>query len=61
MVYTGDTFGDEYKNKVFIADYTLGWIKELTQSTDMGLYILSGILVLGVVLVLATPARLVNK
>jgi glucose/arabinose dehydrogenase/regulation of enolase protein 1 (concanavalin A-like superfamily) len=30
MVYTGDTFGEEYKNKVFIADYTLGWIKELT-------------------------------
>ena len=30
MVYTGDTFGEEYQNKVFIADYTLGWIKELT-------------------------------
>lgn len=30
MEYTGDTFGDEYDDKVFIADYTLGWIKVLT-------------------------------
>ncbi|WNG86274.1 PQQ-dependent sugar dehydrogenase [Mycobacterium sp. ITM-2016-00317] len=30
MVYTGDKLGDEYLNKVFIADYTLGWIKTLT-------------------------------
>ncbi|HJT95224.1 MAG TPA: PQQ-dependent sugar dehydrogenase, partial [Mycobacterium sp.] len=30
MVYTGDTLGAQYQNKVFIADYTLGWIKELT-------------------------------
>lgn len=30
MTYTGSTFGAEYQNKVFIADYTLGWIKELT-------------------------------
>lgn len=45
----------------FASPYLIGWIKELTQSTDMGLYILSGILVLGVLLVLATPARLVNR
>lgn len=30
MVYTDTEFGPEYQNKVFIADYTLGWIKELT-------------------------------
>ena len=30
VVYTGETFGDSYQNKVFIADYALGWIKELT-------------------------------
>lgn len=29
MVYTGDNFGEEYKDKVFIADYTAGWIKVL--------------------------------
>ena len=30
MVYTGATFDPSYENKVFIADYTLGWIKTLT-------------------------------
>lgn len=30
MVYTGTTFDPAYQNKVFIADYTLGWIKTLT-------------------------------
>lgn len=30
MEYTADTFGEEYEDKVFIADYTLGWIKVLT-------------------------------
>jgi glucose/arabinose dehydrogenase len=30
LVYTGETFPDSYQNKVFIADFTLGWIKELT-------------------------------
>jgi glucose/arabinose dehydrogenase len=28
--YTGDALGDAYKNKVFIADYSLGFIRELT-------------------------------
>lgn len=30
LVYTGETFGESYENKVFIADFTLGWIKVLT-------------------------------
>ena len=30
LVYTGDALGPEYKGKVFIADYALGWMKELT-------------------------------
>ena len=34
MVYTGQTFGPSYQNKVFIADYALGWIKELTFDAD---------------------------
>ena len=34
LVYTGDTFGEEYQNKVFIADYTLGWIKVLDLGSD---------------------------
>ncbi|MEU0495444.1 PQQ-dependent sugar dehydrogenase [Mycobacterium sp. NPDC006124] len=39
MVYTGDTFGNEYQNKVFIADYTLGFIKELTFDSDFDSFI----------------------
>jgi glucose/arabinose dehydrogenase/PKD repeat protein len=30
LYYTGDAFGDDYQNKVFIADYSIGWIKVLT-------------------------------
>ncbi|MGV0853356.1 PQQ-dependent sugar dehydrogenase [Mycolicibacterium phlei] len=30
LVYTGTTLPDQYRNKVYIADYSLGWIKELT-------------------------------
>ncbi|MCV7280490.1 PQQ-dependent sugar dehydrogenase [Mycolicibacterium flavescens] len=30
VVYTGTTLPEEYQNKVYIADYSLGWIKELT-------------------------------
>lgn len=30
LFYTGDALGAEYQNKVFISDYTLGWIKVLT-------------------------------
>lgn len=39
MVYTADTLGAEYQNKVFIADYTLGWIKELTFDSDFESFI----------------------
>ena len=34
LVYTGDSFGEEYQDKVFIADYTLGWIKVLDLGSD---------------------------
>ena len=39
MVYTGSTFGPNYQNKVFIADYTLGWIKVLTFDSDYSSFI----------------------
>jgi glucose/arabinose dehydrogenase len=34
LVYTGETFGESYENKVFIADFTLGWIKVLTFDSE---------------------------
>jgi D-galactonate transporter len=45
----------------FVSPYVIGWVKDLTQSTDIGLNILTGILVLGAILVYATPHRLVDK
>jgi glucose/arabinose dehydrogenase len=34
VVYTGTTFPASYQNKVFIADYSIGWIKELTFDSE---------------------------
>jgi glucose/arabinose dehydrogenase len=34
LVYTGSTFGTSFQNKVFIADFAQGWIKELTCNSD---------------------------
>ncbi len=39
LVYTGDTLPEEYRGKVFIADYTLGWIKVLTLDEDYDSYV----------------------
>ncbi|MFG1933915.1 PQQ-dependent sugar dehydrogenase [Mycobacterium sp. NPDC048908] len=30
LFYTSDALGEQYRNRVFISDYTLGWIKMLT-------------------------------
>jgi len=45
----------------FASPYLVGWLKDLTQSTDIGMYLLSGILVAGAAVVLNVPARLVNR
>jgi glucose/arabinose dehydrogenase/regulation of enolase protein 1 (concanavalin A-like superfamily) len=39
MIYTGNTFPSTYMNKVFIADYTLGFIKYLTFDQDFSTFI----------------------
>lgn len=39
LVYTGDTLPEEYRGKVFIADYTLGWVKVLTLDEDYDSYV----------------------
>lgn len=45
----------------FISPYLLGWIKDLTGSTNAGVIVLAGSLVVGALLVFANPARLVNR
>jgi D-galactonate transporter len=45
----------------FVSPFLVGWIKDTTGSTDMALYILSGVMLVGALLVLLVPARLVNR
>ncbi|GAB7543670.1 MULTISPECIES: MFS transporter [unclassified Cupriavidus] len=45
----------------FISPYAVGWLKDLTQSTDSGMYLLAACLVVGAALTLSVPARMVNK
>jgi hypothetical protein len=39
----------------------VGWLKDLTQSTDSGMYLLAICLVAGAALTLSVPATMVNR
>ena len=46
----------------FVSPYTLGFVKDLTKSTDGGMYVLAGVVFMSAILALVTmPARLVNR
>ncbi len=45
----------------FASPYLIGVVKDLTQSTDIALYLLAGVLVCGAMVVLSVPAKLVNR
>ncbi len=45
----------------FVSPYLVGWVKDLTGSTNIGLYVVSASLVLGGILTLTLQARVVNK
>jgi MFS family permease len=45
----------------FVSPFLVGWIKDETGSTDVALYVLSGLLFLGSMLVLRLPAKIVNR
>lgn len=45
----------------FISPYMVGWIKDVTHSTNMAMYALAASVLIGGLLALATPAKLVNK
>jgi len=45
----------------FLSPYAVGWLKDATQSTDSGMYMLAASMVLGAILTLSVPARMVNK
>ncbi|NRO98767.1 MFS transporter [Paraburkholderia sp. NMBU_R16] len=45
----------------FLGPYAMGWLKQDTGVNDMGMYLLAAFMVLGALLALSVPARLVNK
>ena len=45
----------------FASPYLIGFLKDLTQSTHLGMYALTVVLVAGALMVLRVPARLVNR
>ncbi|SAK70888.1 major facilitator transporter [Caballeronia hypogeia] len=45
----------------FLSPYLVGWLKQATASNASGMYMLAGFLVLGALLVLSVPARMVNR
>ncbi|NKY31864.1 MFS transporter [Nocardia speluncae] len=45
----------------FLAPYMLGWIKTATGHTDLGIYALTVLLIIGALFTLMVPARIVNR
>ena len=45
----------------FASPYMIGYLKDLTHSTQSGMYVLAAMLVIGALAVWLTPARLVNR
>jgi MFS family permease len=45
----------------FVSPYMVGWLRDTTGSTEIGMYVLAGVLVLGAIGVLRVPGRLVNR
>lgn len=45
----------------FVSPYMVGWLKDLTQSTEAGMLAVSAALVAGALVILTIPARLVNR
>jgi D-galactonate transporter len=45
----------------FVAPYVVGWLKQVTQSTDSGMYMLAVVLLIGAAITLTIPSKLVNR
>jgi MFS family permease len=45
----------------FVSPYVVGWLKDATHSTALGMYVLSIVLVIGAALIISIPARMVNR
>jgi MFS family permease len=45
----------------FVSPSVVGWLKDMTQGTEAGMFFVAGALVVGALAALAVPARLVNR
>jgi len=45
----------------FLSPYAVGWLKQATAANDSGMYMLAAFLVLGGLLAISVPARMVNR
>jgi len=45
----------------FLSPYLVGWLKQATGANSSGMFMLAGFLVVGALLVLSVPARMVNR
>ena len=46
----------------FVSPHTFGYVKDLTQSTDVGIFVLAGSVFISAILAMTTlPAKLVNR
>ncbi|MBV8260104.1 MAG: MFS transporter [Paraburkholderia sp.] len=45
----------------FLSPYAVGWLKEATAANDSGMYMLAAFMILGGLLALSAPAKLVNR
>ncbi|CAM4222097.1 MFS transporter [Bordetella muralis] len=45
----------------FVSPYFIGWLRDLTQSSTIAMYISAAVLLVGAMLVLMIPAKLVNR
>jgi nitrate/nitrite transporter NarK len=45
----------------FVSPYVVGWLKDLTHSTEAGMFAVSLVLIVGAMVVLTMSAKLVNR
>ncbi|WP_213296907.1 MFS transporter [Paraburkholderia sacchari] len=45
----------------FLSPYAVGWLKQVTSANDSGMYMLAAFMILGGLLALGAPAKLVNR
>jgi MFS-type transporter involved in bile tolerance (Atg22 family) len=44
-----------------LSPYAVGWLKQVTQANDSGMFMLAAFMVLGGLLAVSVPGRMVNK